>query len=218
MKVLAVNGSPRKNWNTAMLLDSALDGAKSAGAAGRRVDLYELDYKGCTSCFGCKLLGGPSFGRCAMRDDLTEILEEAIDSDILLLGSPIYFNDVTGEMRSFLERLYFPDITYNKSREQLYPKKRQVGWFFTTNAPAGTYAKFYPEVCATSERLLGHTEYVDASETLQFTDYSLYAADMFDVPARKERREKVFPEDRKKAFELGKKLAELSRNTGAAAK
>jgi len=138
MKVLAVNGSPRKNWNTAMLLDSALDGAKSAGAAGRRVDLYELDYKGCTSCFGCKLLGGPSFGRCAMRDDLTEILEEAIDSDILLLGSPIYFNDVTGEMRSFLERLYFPDITYNKSREQLYPKKRQVGWFFTTNAPAGT--------------------------------------------------------------------------------
>ncbi len=209
MKVLAVNASPRKNWNTAMLLDSALEGAKSAGAVGARVDLYDLNYKGCNSCFGCKLLGGPSFGRCAMRDDLTDVLGEAIDSDVLLLGSPIYFNDVTGQMRSFLERLYFPNITYNKSREQLYPKRRQVGWFFTTNAPGGTYSKFFPDVCSSSERLLGHTEFVDSSETLQFTDYSLYAADMFDVPARRERREKVFPDDRRRAYDLGKKLAEL---------
>ncbi len=192
-----------------MLLDAALEGALSAGAKGRRIDLYDLNYKGCVSCFACKRLGGASFGRCSQRDDLSAVLDEAIDADILLLGSPIYFNDVTGEMRSFLERLYFPNITYTKEHTQLYPKRRQVGWFFTTNAPAGLYPDFYAEVCGSSERLLGHTEYLDSSETLQFTDYSLYAADMFDVPARKERREKVFPQDKRLAYELGKKLAGL---------
>ena len=54
MKVLAINGSPRKNGNTAALLKQAMDGAKSQGAETRRIDLYSLNYKGCISCFYCK--------------------------------------------------------------------------------------------------------------------------------------------------------------------
>jgi hypothetical protein len=59
---------------------------------------------------------------------------------------------------------------------------------------------------ATFNRIIGEAEYVDASETWQFTDYSKYAADMFDVAARKRRHEEVFPEDCRKAFEMGKRL------------
>ena len=60
MKVLAINGSPRKTWNTATLLRNTLDGAASQGAETELVHLYDLDYTGCTSCFACKLKGGKS--------------------------------------------------------------------------------------------------------------------------------------------------------------
>lgn len=71
MKVIAINGSPRKNWNTATLLEKALDGAKSVGADVEMIHLYDLSFKGCTSCFACKRKGSQLNGKCAMKDDLT---------------------------------------------------------------------------------------------------------------------------------------------------
>ena len=71
MKVLAINGSPRTKWNTAALLNNALEGAASQGAETELVHLYRLNYKGCVSCFSCKLKGGKSYGRCAVKDELT---------------------------------------------------------------------------------------------------------------------------------------------------
>ena len=71
MRAMAVNGSPRKKWNTATLLESALRGCEASGAKTELVHLYSHDYQGCTSCFGCKKIGGKSYGRCAMRDELT---------------------------------------------------------------------------------------------------------------------------------------------------
>jgi multimeric flavodoxin WrbA len=76
MKLLAINGSPRKKWNTAMLLENALEGAASKGAETELVHLYDLTYTGCTSCFACKLKGGKSYGKCAVNDGLTPVLEK----------------------------------------------------------------------------------------------------------------------------------------------
>jgi multimeric flavodoxin WrbA len=70
MKILAVNGSPRKKWNTAILLNKALEGAESQGAETALIHLYDLNFKGCTSCFACKMKDGNSFGRCAVRDEV----------------------------------------------------------------------------------------------------------------------------------------------------
>ncbi|MGB7787695.1 flavodoxin family protein, partial [Methanoregula sp.] len=112
MNVIAINGSPRKKWNTATLLRHALDGAASEGAETELINLYDLDFKGCTSCFACKLKGGKSYGKCAMLDELTPVLEKIEAVDALILGSPIYFGNVTGEMRCFMERLLFPYLTY----------------------------------------------------------------------------------------------------------
>jgi multimeric flavodoxin WrbA len=83
MKVLAINGSPRKKWNTATLLQNTLDGAASAGAETELVHLYDLTFTGCTSCFACKLAGGKSYGKCAVQDGLTPVLEEIPDLDAL---------------------------------------------------------------------------------------------------------------------------------------
>jgi multimeric flavodoxin WrbA len=207
MKVLALNASARKEWNSALMLQSAFDGAKSAGAQGELIHLYELDYKGCTGCHMCKLKAGGSFGRCAWRDALTPVLEKAIEADVLLLASPMYFSDVTGMLRMFLERFWFPSITYNKDRVSLYPKRVKTGWIFTMNAPGEFYKTFFEGLVGASNRITGDSEYVMAYETLQFTDYSLYAADMFDEGARKKRREEVFPQECKSAFEMGKRLA-----------
>jgi multimeric flavodoxin WrbA len=64
VKVMAFNGSPRKKWNTATLLEKALEGASSQGAETELIHLYDLDHKGCISCFACKTTGGSILLRC----------------------------------------------------------------------------------------------------------------------------------------------------------
>jgi multimeric flavodoxin WrbA len=73
MKVLAFNGSPREHWNTAQLLGKALEGAASQGAETQLVHLYEIDFKGCTSCFSCKIRRARPVP-CCFKDPLTPFL------------------------------------------------------------------------------------------------------------------------------------------------
>jgi multimeric flavodoxin WrbA len=88
-------------------LQHALDGAASRGANVEMIHLYDYNYKGCISCFSCKLKGGKSYGRCAVKDDLEPILNKVHDVDAIILGSPIYFGMPTGVIRSCMERLLF---------------------------------------------------------------------------------------------------------------
>ena len=106
-KIMIIDGGPRKNFNTAAMLEKFAEGARQGGAEVKTVRLYDLDYKGCMSCMACKIKGRAS-NVCKFRDALTPILEEIAQADGLALGSPIYFGDVTGQMRAFLERLAFP--------------------------------------------------------------------------------------------------------------
>ena len=208
MKILAVSGAADKTRNTATMLKSAFDGAMSVtGASGEIVYLYDLDFKGCIGCHSCKLLDENKFGRCAVRDGLTPILEKAIGADVLLIGSPIYFSDITGETRSFLERYLFPGITYNKDRTPTYPKRIKVGWVLTMNAPGDYYKNFFASLVGLTDRLIGESEYVMAYHTQQFDDYKKYAATMFDEGMIKKRRIEQFPKDCEAAYEMGKRLA-----------
>ena len=209
MNILAICGAANKSRNTATMIKSAFDGAMSVPkATGEIVNLFDLNFKGCTGCHSCKLLDENKFGRCAVADDLTAVLEKAIDADVLLIGSPIYYSDVTGVTRSFLERYYFPGMTYNKDRTPTYPKRTKVGWVFTMNAPGEFYKDFFANIVATSNRIIGDSEYVMAYQTQQFEDYSKYAATMFDVEMVKKRHVEQFPKDCEAAFEMGKRLAE----------
>ena len=133
VRVIAINGSPRKKWNTGMLLEKALEGAASRGAETELVHLYDLEYTGCTSCFACKLRDGKSYGKCAVRDDLTPVLEEIQETDALILGSPIYFGTVTGMMRCFMERLLFPYLKYSNPPSSLFGKRIRTAFIYTMN-------------------------------------------------------------------------------------
>ena len=110
-KIYAINGSPRKNGNTAQLLQKALEGAASAGAEVKLIQLADLNFSGCRSCFACKKLANPSPG-CILKDDLAEILKELLQADGIIMGSPIYFGAESGLYRNFLERLFFPMLRY----------------------------------------------------------------------------------------------------------
>jgi multimeric flavodoxin WrbA len=212
MKAIAINGSPRKDWNTSIMLQSALDGAASAGAETKLTHLYDLDFKGCTSCFACKRKGSTCAGLCAQRDSLRDVLAEVLAGDVLILGSPIYFGDVTGEMRSFLERLMFPNITYNEFGKSVTEKPVNCGFVFTMNCPEQFMVNAHYDVLFENHShlmgiLKGKTEIVASYETLQFTDYSKMDAAMIDGAARAKRREEQFPVDCRNAFEMGARLA-----------
>lgn len=209
MKVIAFNGSPRKNWNTAMLLEHALEGAASQGAETELIHLYDCNYKGCTSCFACKLKGGKSYGRCPVNDDLKPIFKKIEEADAIILGSPIYFGMTTGEMRSFLERLMFQYLTYDGNYTSLFKKKMQVGFIYTMNLNESGMAErgYEQNLKGTAEmamqRVFGASEALFSNDTYQFDDYSKYETSGFNAEEKAKRRKEVFPKDCQKAFEMG---------------
>ncbi|WP_165078779.1 MULTISPECIES: flavodoxin family protein [unclassified Desulfovibrio] len=215
MKLLAINGSPRKKWNTATILESVLAGAKEAmpGLEGELIHLYEHDYKGRVSCFECKRIGGKSYGKCAVKDGISEVLEKSLHADCLVFGTPIYFSDVTGMMRCYWERLFFPVLVYDKNYSSLAPQKVRTGFVYTMNAPEGMLEDIhYPERLKVMEdiaaRMLGHAplmEYV--CDTWQFKEYAKYKSDAFSPEAKAKVREAQFPIDREKARAMGRALA-----------
>ena len=135
MYIIAINGSPRKNGNTAALLNKALEGASSQGATTEMINLYDLNFKGCVSCFACKLKDGKSYGKCAYKDELTPVLNKIENADAVIIGSPIYFSEVTGEVRSFIERLIFQYLVYDENYSSLNDKRKPIGLIYTMNAP-----------------------------------------------------------------------------------
>jgi multimeric flavodoxin WrbA len=212
MKVLAINGSPRKIWNTATLLKKALEGAGSKGAETELIHLYDYNFKGCTSCFACKLKGGKSYGHCGFKDELSPILDRIPQVDALILGSPIYLGSITGEMKSFLERLIFPYYVYGSS-ETLFPKKIPVVFIYTAGASEAQlkYMNVEQQIKFNEMflgRLFGHAESFLSTDTFQFDDYSKYVQE-FNVEEKTKKRQEVFPIDCQKVFEIGATLARL---------
>lgn len=208
MKVIGINGSPRKKWNTANLINEALNGAKSEGAETELINLYDLNYKGCKSCFACKTKGGKSYGRCNIRDDLTEIFERIEDADAVILGSPIYFGVVTGEMRSFMERLIFPYFTYTNPPQSLFPKKIKSTYIYTMNIPEEQVEEYGYQLQFTNNKqllslLFGSSESLMSYDTYQFKDYSRVLCERFDPEHKAQHRKEQFPKDMEEAFEMG---------------
>jgi multimeric flavodoxin WrbA len=211
MAVIGINGSPRKTWNTATLVSEALKGAASQGAETELINLYDIDFKGCTSCFACKLKGGKSYGKCAYDDDLAPVLGKMENAYAIILGSPIYLGSVTGEIRSFLERLIFPYLVYDASRSTLFPRRIPVGFIYTMGMEEGLMRKVgYPEHLRVTEmvveRIIGDSESLFVTDTYQFDDYSKYVSSAFDAEEKAKRRREIFPQDCRKAFQMGARL------------
>jgi len=211
MKIIAFNGSPRKKWNTATLLKKALEGAASVGAETELINLYDLDYKGCYSCFSCKEKDGASYGKCPIKDDLQLIFRKIENADAIIFGSPIYFSEISGEMRSFLERLLFQYFTYTEPVGSLFPKKIATGFIYTMGITEDLLSERgmsqnFVNLTKYLTIIFGYSEVLMSFDAYQFQDYSKVVAPRFDEAKKLKRRQGVFPIDCQKAFELGKRL------------
>ena len=174
-----------------------------------------------------------------------QALKKALEADVLIVGSPIYFHYPSAQTRAFIERLAFPLYTYlidpnAKSDISLeeFQKKVEAGeitemnlevfktitrtkkftptaMIYTMNCPQWLYDKInYPLILSPNEdtlrEIFGYSESFYIHDTYQFSDYSKYDVTMFDEKAKRKQREEQFPIDLQNAFNLGKRLTEMA--------
>lgn len=212
-KIYAINGSPRKNRNTATLLDKVLEGAKAAepDAVAERIDLYDLKYTGCRSCFACKRKNGASYGKCAIRDDLYEVLEKLADADAVVFGSPIYYRTITGQLHAFFERYFFPYMQYKVGYPNLVQKKIPTACIYIMNVMEAEmirdgYRQYMGLFEIFLENYFQKPLLLHAFNTYQFDDYDKYVCEVFSKEEKAAYRNQHFPEDCQKAFAIGQQL------------
>ena len=208
-KIILIDGGPRKNFNTASMLQKFAEGAMSVSdqIEVKTVRLYGLDYKGCMSCMACKIKGKAS-NVCQFKDALTPVLEEIAEADGLALGSPIYFGDVTGQMRTFLERLAFPWLSYN-DYSMMAPKRMPVVLMETMNGtPERNNSQGYGSMEYCIQTALGEPEHLIAYNTYQVKNYERFELASFSEEAKRQWRDEHWEQDLQKAFDAGKQMAE----------
>lgn len=208
MKVIILNGSPRKNNNTAKMLKSAKEGAESKGYEVEYYDLYDLNFTGCRSCLACKLKDGRR-NHCFWKDDLSPIIDKIFENDALIIGSPIYQGNLTSNIHALMERLHFVTLSYD-DYHNYNEKKINVGVVLTMNASKEAYDKYYDDKIKNDLSLLhnlnGSMRIIGAFDTLQVADYSRYNMASFNEQHKREENLTQFPKDLQKAFELGKTI------------
>jgi multimeric flavodoxin WrbA len=211
MKLIAVCGSARKHGNTTEMLHQVIEGAKSVGAETEFVNLFDLNYKDCISCYACKLKNSKSFGHCMVDDELKPLLECIEQSDVIVLGSPIYFGNLSGQMRSFTDRLLFQYLDYGDTGTGPKPKNFKTALIATMNVNDEIYVKRgFKDTLVSFSEMMGHTlgscELLTLTNTALFDDYSKYVYLMPDKEEKSNRVEKISAEDLQKSFDLGVRL------------
>lgn len=141
MKVIAVLGSPRIDGNSALIAERFLDKAKSLGAETKSFSLNKLKYRGCQACYACKTTSET----CVLKDDLTAVLDAVRESDVILLATPVYYGDVTAQMKGFIDRTFCyltPTFRTGKNMSRLKPGKKLV-FVQTQGAPESVYGDIF---------------------------------------------------------------------------
>lgn len=208
-KIIIIDGGPRKTFNTASMLKKVAEGANSVseGIEVKSYRLYDLDYKGCMSCLACKIKG-KAVNICKFKDALTPIMEEIAEADGLVLGSPNYFGEITGQMRAFLERLAFPWLSYN-DYSQTAPKRMPVLLIETQNGTKEyNNCNGYGTMEYCISQALGEPEKLIAYNTYQVKNYNNYELAGFSEEAKRQYRDAHWEDDLQQAYNAGKRMAE----------
>lgn len=141
MKVLCLSGSPRNRGNTAVVLDEISNVFEEYGHKVKRFELNKLNFRGCQACMACKTAND----YCILKDDLSEILDDVKESDIVVLGSPVYFGDVTAQSKAFIDRTYSflkPDF-YTSSHKSRLQKGKKIILALQQGAPEDHFSDIY---------------------------------------------------------------------------
>ena len=211
-KIMMINGGPRKNMDTAGMAEAFMKDAKSVSdtVEVKYIRLYDIDFKGCRSCLRCQTKESKFKDACAYKDGITDILKESAYADGICFASPIYFGDITAETRAFMERLYFPWLSYDDYSTNP-PKRMPSAFIYTMNVNV----EYHEEMNATFDRIesinnlfLQKADRVMAQNTCQVKDYDKYAMAAFPKDMKLKWREEHFENDLKSSFEAGKRMAD----------
>ena len=122
MKIVTLLGSPRSRGNSATIANRLAETAAQLGAETRTFELNRLSYPGCQGCYACK----KTLDHCVLKDDLAEVLAAVQEADAVVLATPVYYGDVTAQLKGFIDRMYSylkPDYLSNPQPSRLSPKK-----------------------------------------------------------------------------------------------
>ncbi|MBO6030958.1 MAG: flavodoxin family protein [Prevotella sp.] len=155
----------------------------------------------------CKIKGKAS-NVCKFKDPLTPVLEEIAGADGLVLGSPIYFGDVTGQMRTFLERLAFPWLSYNDYSLTAMRKMPVVLMETMNGLPDRNNSNGYGSMEYCIKGALGEPEHINAYNTYQVKNYERFELGGFSEEAKRQYRNENWENDLQKAYDAGKRMAE----------
>ena len=213
-KIYAVNGSCRNNFNTAKVLQSALNGAAAAGADTELINLGDYNFSPCRSCMMCKRKSAIANPLCAWQDELRPLLQKLLDADGIIMGSPVYFGNASALFRAFMERFYFALLRYTDPPESKLKKAIPAAMIWTMNVPENMISEMnYPQELgriAEFTQLVLKNENVETlyvCDTYQFSDYAQYDAAWFDVTHKDAVHKELFPQDLAKAYALGERMA-----------
>lgn len=209
MKIVAINGSPRKDFNSAKMLKSWVEGYKSVypDVEVEYVNLYSLKFTGCTSCFSCKRINGKFYGQCPIKDDLLTLIPKLFEADAVAIAAPIYLGDINAYTKCLLERALFSRTTYRKNHDSLATKPVPVTMIYTMNCPKDLAKEIgYTERWKDTETYISHTfltqcKRVCAYNTYQFRNYADYEMEMFTEEEKREYRDANFEQDLRNAFD-----------------
>ena len=143
MKIINIIGSPRTSGNGATIAQLLLEGLENKSTQAHTIKLNELSYRGCQSCMACK----KTTDTCVARDDLTEVLEEIRTTDLVLLSSPVYFGEITAQLKGLLDRFYsflLPDFRTNPKPGRLAAGKKLVLIIPQGNPAESAFADLIP--------------------------------------------------------------------------
>jgi len=101
MKIIGFCGSPRKEGNTAWVINTILDSAKEQGAEVESWHFSDLEISPCKGCLGCV-----QSGKCAINDDMQKLYGALEEADALVLGSPVYMGQMSAQAKTFTDRLF----------------------------------------------------------------------------------------------------------------
>jgi len=143
MKVVCLLGSPRESGNSSTIAKRFCATAEGLGAEIQSFSLNKLEFRGCQGCMACKT----KLDRCILEDDLSEVLEAVRETDVLVMASPVYFGEVSSQLKSFIDRTYsyfVPDFHTNPKPCRLAPGKKLVFVLTQRNPDDSRFADIFP--------------------------------------------------------------------------
>ena len=156
MKIMGFIASACKTGNTAWVVNKILECAKENGSKTEHFYFNDLDIKPCQGFFGCKT--GQNAG-CVLRDDMRQVFAVIVDADAIILGSPLYMGQMSGQAKIFMDRLssqFMPRFSpFYKER----PKKKKLILVFTQGNPdTSMFQPYYDYTKKMLEMLEFHVE------------------------------------------------------------